>query len=156
MRRQDRNITCPAEAEAVLTACTVLHLALTNGREPYVVPVNFGYRMAETGLYLYFHSAGEGRKIELIRENPRAAFTLECACAPLSGGENPCAYSYRYKSLLGAGTVRFLSDPEERAAAMNAIMRRQTGREFVFTGQMLARVTLCEIAVTEYSVKAHL
>ena len=39
---------------------------------------------------------------------------------------------------------------------MNAIMRRQTGREFVFTVQMLARVTLCEIAVTEYSVKAHL
>ena len=147
MRRRDREITDPAETVFILDHCTALHLALTDGREPYAVPVNFGYTLTDGALRLFFHSARERRKVDMLRAAPRAAFSLECACAPVSGGENSCAYSYLEHPRRGHGAVS--------GGSMNAVMRRQPGREFVFTEQMLAGVALCEITVTEYSVKAH-
>lgn len=94
MRRRDREITDPAETVFILDHCTALHLALTDGREPYAVPVNFGYTLTDGTLRLFFHSARKKRKVDMLRAASRAAFSLECACAPVSGGENSCAYSF--------------------------------------------------------------
>ena len=33
-------------------------------RDRYIVPLNFGYTYEEDVLKLYFHSAGEGRKVD--------------------------------------------------------------------------------------------
>jgi hypothetical protein len=48
-------------------------LGLCLGNEPYVVPVAYGY---EQGV-LYFHSAKQGRKIELMNKNNRVCFEVD-------------------------------------------------------------------------------
>jgi len=43
---------------------------MIEGKIPYIVPMNFGYEMADGALSLYFHCANEGRKINIIKKNP--------------------------------------------------------------------------------------
>lgn len=37
----------------------------------YIVPLNFGYTYEEDVLKLYFHSAGEGRKVDALAADPK-------------------------------------------------------------------------------------
>ena len=54
-------------------SCLMLHnhpVGMADGSRIYIVPMNFGYEFEGDSLILYFHGAGEGRKLELIRKNP--------------------------------------------------------------------------------------
>ena len=67
MRRKDREIKNFDEIISVLEKCKVLHLAMISDGKPYSVPVNFGYIVREEDgqkkLAVYFHGAGEGKKV---------------------------------------------------------------------------------------------
>jgi len=65
MRRKEKEITDSAEIEQIIRKARVCRLGLVDDREPYVVPVCFGYEKNA----FYFHCAPEGRKIELIKKN---------------------------------------------------------------------------------------
>ena len=68
MRRKDREVKNFDEIIDILSRCKVLHLALISDGKPYSVPVNLGYTVTEVDgskkLTVYFHGAGEGKKIE--------------------------------------------------------------------------------------------
>ena len=72
IRRKDKEITDSREIEAVIEKATVCRLGLVDRGEPYIVPVNFGYERNA----IYFHSALEGRKVELIKRNNSSTFWL--------------------------------------------------------------------------------
>ena len=65
MRRKDKEITDIESIEKIIHKAKVCRLALSLDDTPYVVPVCFGYS-AET---IYFHSAKEGKKIDIIKKN---------------------------------------------------------------------------------------
>ena len=70
MRRADREIQSFEEMVDVISRCDVCRLGLHDGDYPYILPLNFGAKIeteAQT-VTLYFHSALEGHKIELIRK----------------------------------------------------------------------------------------
>lgn len=69
MRRKEREICDPEEMESIISRACVCRLAMCEGYAPYVVPLCFGYE----GEYLYFHSATEGRKLEILKKNPRVS-----------------------------------------------------------------------------------
>jgi len=60
----------PQQIEDILAKAKFIHLALSNTETPYIVPVAFGYK--ENAIYL--HSSREGRKIEILKKNPRVCF----------------------------------------------------------------------------------
>lgn len=77
MRRKDREVTDSSQIRAVLNKCTHCRLGLYDGEEVYIVPMNFGWT-EENGAYaLYFHCASEGRKLDILRQNPKAAFQMD-------------------------------------------------------------------------------
>ncbi len=43
MRKREREITDIEEIRSILDACKILHLGLSDGMQPYVVPLNYGY-----------------------------------------------------------------------------------------------------------------
>lgn len=45
---------------------------------PYIVPLNFGLDIQGDQVFLYFHSAMKGKKLDLIAKNHRAAFEMDC------------------------------------------------------------------------------
>ena len=83
---------------------------MTNKDEPYLVTVNYGYKKN----CLYFHSAPDGQKIDMIRKNPNVCFMVYTDDQIVSG-ENPCKdWSVKYRSVIGYGKASILKDPGEK------------------------------------------
>ena len=152
MTKRERQITDQQEILRILDTAKVLHLGLCVNDEPYVVPMNYGYTMEEGKLTIYLHSATRGRKLELIRKNPKVFFSLECDVAPFEG-VLPCQYGTVYSSVMGRGVAELLEDVEEKKAAMSVLMKTQTGKDFTFTDRLVSIVSVIRIRVTDYTAK---
>ena len=153
MTRREREITDRQEIREILDRSRVAHIAMTDGDEPYVVPMNYGYAMDDTGtLSLYIHGAMKGRKLDLMRQNPKVFFEMECDVQPFAG-DIACRYGMAYRSVMGRGRAVFLEYPEEKDAALALLMKTQTGKEFHFDEKTLQVVTVIRIDVQEYTAK---
>lgn len=150
MRRKDREITDKAEMEAILSEAQVCRLAMTDGDEPYVVPVCFWY--GNNAIWL--HSAREGKKIDLIKGNPRVCVEVDVSGGPIPD-EKPCSWEFRYRSVICTGTAQIVEDPDTKKVALNALMLRYGGEEYPFTDKELDRVSVIRIALDEMTGKKH-
>jgi nitroimidazol reductase NimA-like FMN-containing flavoprotein (pyridoxamine 5'-phosphate oxidase superfamily) len=80
------------------------HGAGSDGR-PYLVPLAYGY----DGESVYAHS-GPGRKLDLMRSEPRVTFEVDEAHA-----------SDRWRSVIAEGVFEEITDPQERQHALGTI-----------------------------------
>ena len=154
MRRKDRQITEIEAIRAILDKAKVLHLAMIDGAQPYVVPLHYGYTLENGGLTLYLHSAKEGRKLDVLQKNARVAFVLETDVSLVSGGDLPCKYGAAYASVMGEGRATILTDPVEKTDALTMLMKTQTGRNFYITEAMTDTVAVLRIDVEAFTAKA--
>ena len=152
MTKRERQITDRDQIENILNTAKVLHLGLSVNDEPYVVPMNYGCTMEEGKLVLYLHSALRGKKLDMIRANPRVFFSLECDLVPFEG-QVACQYGLAYSSVMGRGTARIVEDVEEKKKAMAILMKTQTGKDFTFEDRLVSIVAVIRIDVSEYTAK---
>lgn len=152
MRRRERQVTDMEQICGVISRCKVLRLGLNAPGAPYVVPLNFGWALEGGSPVFYLHCAGEGRKLELLRADPRAGFEMDGAHA-LREGDSPCAYSYCYESVVGTGRVTFVESAAEKARALACILRHQTGRDMPVSEAQAARVTVLRLEAETLSCK---
>jgi uncharacterized protein len=80
------------------------HGVVGDGR-PYLVPLAYGY----DGAAVYAHS-GPGRKLDLMRAEPRVTFEVDQAEAP-----------DRWRSVIAEGTFEEIDEPRQREAALEVI-----------------------------------
>jgi len=113
MTKRELQVTDPHQIQAILDTAKVLHLGLAVDNEPYVVPLNYGYTMEDGRLTLYLHGANQGKKLDMIRTNPRVFFELDCDRVPFEG-QVPCQYGMVYSSVMGRGTAQIVEDVEEK------------------------------------------
>ena len=140
MRRSDREITDLDEILSIINDCKVIHLAMVDDGEPYLLPLNFGYA-CEGGAFSFFcHSAREGRKLDILHKNPTVAFEMDCR-------------GYSFASVTGVGHVEFL-DGEEKLVALTSLMRHMAGREDQFTEQQARTVEVFAVRADKLSAKA--
>ena len=152
MTKRELQITDEQEIRAILDTAKVLHLGLCVDNEPYVVPMNYGYTVEEGRLVLYLHSAMKGKKLDMIRANPRVFFELDCDRVPFEG-DKPCQYGLSYASVMGRGTARIIEDAEEKMQAMTMLMKTQTEKDFEFNEKLVSIVAVVRIDVAEYTAK---
>ena len=119
MQRPEKEIADRSEIDAVIARCLICHLALAGDNTPYVIPVCFGY----DGRYLYIHTAPAGKKIHMIRQNPRVAFAMEIDLRLLAAPSEPCKWTFAFESVAGQGRIEELHTPEEKAAGLAHIVR---------------------------------
>lgn len=110
MQRQEKEITTRSEIDAVIERCLICHLAFAVENTPYVIPVCFGY----DGRYLYIHTAREGKKIDMIRRNPRISFAMETGLRLLAAPSKPCKWSFAFESVVGVGRIDELTETEDQ------------------------------------------
>jgi hypothetical protein len=149
MRRADREITSRSRIDEIIRGCEVCHLGLTDGDQPYVVPVSFGY----DGRSVYFHSASEGKKIDVIAANPRVCVEFERRVVLVTSETASCEWSFAYESAIGFGVVEELRDPESKAIGLNQVMQHYSGREWEFDAATLARTRVWRVAIEELTGK---
>ena len=152
MTKRERQVTDPQQILDILDKGKVLYLGLCAGDEPYVVPMNYGYTMEEGKLVMYLHSAVQGKKLDMIQNNPKVFFALDCDRQPFDGVK-PCQYGMVYSSLMGKGIARIVEDVEEKKKAMTILMKTQTGKDFQFVDRLVSIVTVIRIDVQEYTAK---
>ena len=124
MRRSDREIRDRAELAGILAGGKVCHLGLICNGRPYVVPMCYGYADG----HLYFHSAEEGTKVEIIRRGGEACFQVECD-VEVRDAEEACGWTMGYASVIGYGNIELMDEPARKLEAIDVLMRQYSGRK---------------------------
>ena len=154
MRRTDRQITDESEIRDIVERARVVHLGMIDGTHPYVVPLHYGCEWRGERLFLYLHCAREGHKLDLIARNPHVTAEIDCDVELVSGGDIACAYGSTYASVIARGTAASVDDPQEKAHALELLMRHQTGRAFAFNERMTSAVAVVRISVDDLTAKS--
>lgn len=152
MRRSDREIKNIEEIMAVMRQCDVCRLALNDDGYPYIVPLNFGFTEDDGKIELFFHSANEGHKLDLIRKDARAAFEMDTEHR-LQYFEDKGYCTFAYASVMGRGRITILPD-EEKLAALRTIMDHyHPGENAYFNPAAMPRTTVYKLTVEEITGK---
>ena len=117
MRRSDREVVDREWMDEIIRRSGVCRLAMVDGDRPYVVPLNFGY----DGTDLYFHGAVEGKKIDLLRINPRVCVEFDLP-GELVHRDTPCSCTQIYQSVLVQGVAEILRDPQAKRHGLEVLM----------------------------------
>ena len=149
MRRSDKQITDPAELESLLSSSELCHLSMVDDGKPYVVPMNFGY----TDGPLYFHSAPEGRKIDILRKNPDVCFSI-IARNILVKGEKACSWTAKYTSVIGTGRASIVDDRAGKEEGLSILMKQYSDEDYDFSGENLDGIVIIKVEVEEMTGKS--
>ena len=153
MTKRERQVTDEKQILQILNTAKVLHLGLAVNNEPYVVPMNYGFCLENGKLTVYMHSALKGKKLDMIRENPKVFFEIDCDMEPFGEGDIPCQYGMVYSSIMGKGKACIVEDVEEKIRAMKVLMKTQTDKDFSFDDRLVSIVAVIRIDVSEYTAK---
>jgi nitroimidazol reductase NimA-like FMN-containing flavoprotein (pyridoxamine 5'-phosphate oxidase superfamily) len=163
MRRNDREITGIEEKLEIIARTRVCRLAMVDSGggadknpEPYLVPLNFGWEYRGGTLFLYFHSALEGRKIDILKRGGPVCCEMDGGHELIAGPQG-CSYSFAYESVIGTGTVEFIGDREEKIRGLNLLLRHQSGedRDFPLDGGVLERTAVFMLRAETWTAKKH-
>lgn len=152
LTRRERLIEDENIINMILEKSKVLHLGLVDGDEPYVVPMNYGHVFENGKLTLWLHGAKTGRKLDVMRKNPKVFVSMECDIVPFEG-DVACKYGISYYSLMAKGTAVIVEDVEEKKQALSALMKTQTKEDFEFNDRLTEVVSIIRIDVKEYTAK---
>ncbi len=153
MRRKDREITDIKKIESIIAGARYMHLGMTDGDMPYVVPLHYGYLMEDGRLIFYMHCANEGYKLDCIRKNSNVFVEIDRG-ETLIAGNTPCAYGAHYESVMCRGRASIVDDAGEKCRALALLMKTQTGEDHEISERMASAVTVLRVDVESYTAKA--
>jgi hypothetical protein len=148
MRRKDREITSLSEIEAIINRAETCRLGLSDNGFPYVVPLNFAY---ETNVF-YFHCAKKGRKLDIIRENPRVCVELDLD-SKLVVPENVSETTMQYKCVIAFGTAEEICDFNEKSRILHLLLQRYTGSAEILPAQAIENTGVLKVKVLDMTGK---
>ncbi len=155
MRRKDREVVDTEKIEGVVSECEIIRLGFIDKDEVYIVPMNFGYINDNREYTFFFHSAREGRKINLIKQGKKVGFEMETNYK-VHSADTACKFSSSFKSVIGTGTVEIIEDSDEKKYALNRIMLHNSGESnWDFEEKALAKVLTFKLKVINMSCKEH-
>jgi nitroimidazol reductase NimA-like FMN-containing flavoprotein (pyridoxamine 5'-phosphate oxidase superfamily) len=152
MRRKDREIKDRNEIEEIIKKCDVCRIALFDEEYPYILPMNFGYTMNGLEMELFFHCANSGKKLDLIRNNAKAGFEMDCS-HNLITGDKACDYTMEFESVCGNGIIELINDDQKEIVLTHLMKQYSTESTFVFDEKLLKVVTVFKLKVHQISGK---
>ena len=142
MRRSEREIKDRGAIESILDRATICRVAFSHDNLPYIVPLNFGY----ADNCLYFHSAPEGKKIEIIKQNSSVCFEVDVDVELVEGGK-ACDWTVRYRSVVGFGKAFLVDDPKEKRRALDIIVGHYSDRSYEYGGEAINKVAVVKVEI---------
>ncbi len=152
MRRSEKEITDGKILEEILHSAPVCRIGLAPSAPthpyPYIVPLHFVYSEGR----IYFHSAGAGKKTEMLGKNNRVCVEVD-EFSEIVPADRPCSYGSRYRSVIAFGRAHSLEEEAEKQRALRLLMEKYTGRSFDFSARDVERVVIIEIQLEEVTGK---
>jgi nitroimidazol reductase NimA-like FMN-containing flavoprotein (pyridoxamine 5'-phosphate oxidase superfamily) len=148
MRRKEKEIKEMGIIDEIIKQSKVCRLAMVDQDRPYVVPMSFGY----DGSHIYFHSALEGRKIEVLRKNPHVCFEFD-QVFKLIKDKDACEWGMSFKSVIGEGRACLVEDLTEKTHALGVIMAQYSKRAFQFSRSSLEKTAVIKVVIHKITGK---
>lgn len=148
MRRKKQEITDRGAIDEIIGRAQACHLAMIDGDKPYTVPMNFGY----DGSNLYFHCAGQGRKVDVLKKNNNVCVCFEVDLK-METAEAACDWGINYKSVIAFGQAEFVADMEEKRTALDILMKQYSDKPFEFPPSIVAKTMILKVHVDSITAK---
>ena len=151
-------ITGHAKLSWILDQCQILHLGLTNQRGTYVVPVHYGYQEGPDGHYtIFIHGTGDGEKAAALDHATLIGFEAD------HGHENliytpprPSDFSPSFMSVIGTGTPRRLTNPQEKLTAVRTLIHHYVNTiPVAIAADDVKNLAVWSITVTHITGRVH-
>ena len=149
VRRQDRLLD-EAEATELLRKGEYGIMSMTGkDSEPYGIPVNFAW---DGACSIYIHCAHEGRKLECLRNDPRASFCIVGHTNVVSS-----KFTTGYESIVLKCTASTHLEAEERMHALKLILEKYSPEDMAiglkYAEKSFARTEIIRLDITSWSGK---
>lgn len=142
--RRSRQQLGDGETLALLCRATSGVLSLTGSDGyPYGVPLSHVY----AGGRLYFHSALHGHKIDCVRHDSKASFTVIC-----KDEVHPATFTTHFRSVVCFGTVRLVEDAREKKNALRLLGLRHSPGDATGVEREIEK-ELGRVAVLEFNIE---
>lgn len=148
MRRKEQEITDIAVIEDIIRKAQVCHLALSENGRPYIVPLCFGYKDNT----LYFHSAREGKKLDIIMKNSNVCFEIDTD-HELVIGKKACDCSMKYRSVIGFGRAELIEETELKRRAFEIIMQKYSDDSFEYPEESIQNTAIIKVKIESMTGK---
>ena len=148
MRRTEEEIKDRTVIDAIIRQCRVCRLGLSDGEEPYIVPLCFGY----DGEAFYFHSAPEGRKIDILRKNNRVCVEFDIP-GDMKVAEQSCKWGITYRSVIGFGTAEIVDNPKAKRKALKILMAQYSDKEYDFPDDVVTKTAIIKVVIARITGK---
>jgi uncharacterized protein len=148
-----RSISDPVEIREIIDNCIVCHVAMVDTEgNPYLLPFNFGMK----DNIVILHSAQNGKKIDILRKNPRVcvAFSTDYVLRYVNE-EVACSWSMKYRSVLIYGQVEFIEDNDEKVEAMNIIMLKYAKKDYGYNLPAIKEVAAYKVIPDEITARVY-
>lgn len=115
MRRKKQQLS-EAQCIEILNKGTSGVLCLNEDHDyPYAVPLSYVIDYP----HMYFHSAKQGHKIDILQQNNQVSF-----CVIDQDEIHPQTYTTYFRSVIVFGTIRIINDPLEKRTAIEKLAKR--------------------------------
>ena len=149
MRRRDKEITDRKAIEDIILNAAVCKLAMCDSHQPYIVPLCFGFKDNT----LYFHSAPEGKKIDMLKKNPNVCFELDIFTQVIKSAK-ACKWGMKYKSVIGYGKASFITDDDLKRQAFDIIMNQYANGSFAYEDARISSIVIIKVDIESMTGKA--
>ena len=149
MRRNDKEIEDFGRIEEIIRQAKICRLGLCENNRAYIVPMNFGYRDKT----LYFHSAKEGKKVDIIKSNPGVCFEFEIDLGIVQTNETGCNWSNRYKSIIGFGNAIIIEGIEQKRDALDILMAQYSDQQFDYPFSSIENTLVFKVEIESMTGK---
>ena len=116
IRRKEKEITDENEMLAVILNAKYIIIAMCKENVPYLATLSHGYDRDKN--CIYFHCAGEGKKIDILREH-----NIVWGQALMDKGYVQGSCDHLYATTQFMGRVTFIDDIEEKRHALEIMIK---------------------------------
>jgi len=155
MKKKEREITDKNSIIEILKNGKFTSISMCRANEPYIVTLSYGFDLKRNSLY--FHSAKEGLKVEILRENSNVCGTV---VDDLGYIMNDC--SHKYRSIVFWGKMATVEDLEEKKYGFNIILNHlednpgKVKKRFLKNEQAYDNICIIRLNIIEMTGKASL
>lgn len=137
--------------EKIISSCKTCFLGLADANgQPYVVPMNFGYK----DNVIYLHSGQEGRKWQIMKENPKACITFNLGEEIKWQDEHmACSYRVASESIIAEGELEFVEDFDEKVEILDILMGQYSDRKFKYGKPAVNNVGVMKLKIDQLGAK---
>ena len=148
MRRKEKEISDKTIMESIILRSSVCRLALSEEGRPYVVPLCFGYK----DNILYFHSAREGMKLDILRQNNKVCIEFDID-HEIVEADDACGWGMKYQSVIGFGKGSIIDDLEKKRKALDIIMQHYSRSSYEFPDSKVKKTVIIKVEIEHMTGK---